>query len=202
MFNASKTNPSLWDNPSYQYDMTDITRQVMSNSFIDIYTSLISAYISPSPSNATLASIGKNLTTLLNTLDSVLLTNPAFSLSTWLSAARSQASNPNSKIADFYEYEARNQITLWGPNGEISDYASKSWGGLVKGYYLPRWEIFLAYLGETTTEGYNVTELDRRLRGFEMGWQNETVAEMAALGDVVSLQDVLVGLEGNLPGVF
>jgi alpha-N-acetylglucosaminidase len=132
----------------------------------------------------------------------VLLTNPAFSLSTWLSAARSQASNPNSKIADFYEYDARNQITLWGPNGEISDYASKSWGGLVKGYYLPRWEIFLAYLGETTIEGYNATELDRRLRGFEMGWQSETVAEMAVLGDVVSLQDMLVGLEGNLPGVF
>lgn len=202
MFNASKTNPSLWDNPSYQYDMTDITRQVMSNSFINLYASLISAYTSPSPSNVTLASIGKNLTTLLNTLDSVLLTNPAFSLSTWLSAARSQASNPNSKIADFYEYDARNQITLWGPNGEISDYASKSWGGLVKGYYLPRWEIFLAYLGETTIEGYNATELDRRLRGFEMGWQSETVAEMAVLGDVVSLQDMLVGLEGNLPGVF
>ena len=30
------------------------------------------------------------------------------------------------------EFNARNQVTLWGPNGEINDYAAKSWGGLVK----------------------------------------------------------------------
>lgn len=28
-----------------------------------------------------------------------------------------------------YEYNARNQITLWGPNGEIIDYANKQWSG-------------------------------------------------------------------------
>ena len=30
-----------------------------------------------------------------------------------------------------YEYNARNQITLWGPNGEIDDYAAKNWAGLI-----------------------------------------------------------------------
>jgi Alpha-N-acetylglucosaminidase (NAGLU). len=28
-----------------------------------------------------------------------------------------------------YEYNARNQITLWGPRGEIVDYANKQWAG-------------------------------------------------------------------------
>ena len=28
-----------------------------------------------------------------------------------------------------FEYNARNQITLWGPNGEIKDYANKQWSG-------------------------------------------------------------------------
>lgn len=28
-----------------------------------------------------------------------------------------------------FEYNARNQITLWGPNGEIVDYANKQWSG-------------------------------------------------------------------------
>ena len=32
---------------------------------------------------------------------------------------------------DLYEYNARNQITLWGPNGEIDDYAAKNWAGLI-----------------------------------------------------------------------
>jgi len=199
MFAASKENPSLWDNPAYQYDMTDVTRQVLVNSFIPLYTSLISAYTSPTPSNITIASIGQNLTKVLNTLDSVLLTNPAFSLSTWLNAARAQSSNSSSPTADFYEYNARNQITLWGPDGEITDYASKSWGGLVKGYYLPRWEIFLQYLEEVSVGAYNTTELKGRLRVFEQGWQKETVVtEMSILGNTVSLQDVLEGLEGSL----
>ena len=34
-------------------------------------------------------------------------------------------------VAAYYEYSARNQLTLWGPTGQISDYASKSWAGLV-----------------------------------------------------------------------
>lgn len=28
-----------------------------------------------------------------------------------------------------YEYNARNQITLWGPDGQIKDYANKQWAG-------------------------------------------------------------------------
>jgi hypothetical protein len=31
----------------------------------------------------------------------------------------------------WYEYNARNQITLWGPRGEIVDYANKQWAGMV-----------------------------------------------------------------------
>ena len=30
------------------------------------------------------------------------------------------------------------QITLWGPNGEIMDYAAKQWSGLFSSYYTPR----------------------------------------------------------------
>ena len=30
------------------------------------------------------------------------------------------------------------QITLWGPSGNILDYAAKQWSGLIDAYYLPR----------------------------------------------------------------
>ena len=33
-----------------------------------------------------------------------------------------------------YEYNARNQITLWGPRGEIVDYANKQWAGMFISY--------------------------------------------------------------------
>merc|ERR1712107_502608 len=42
---------------------------------------------------------------------------------------------------DWLEFNARNLITLWGPNGEINDYAKKDWGGLVRGYYKRRWSL-------------------------------------------------------------
>lgn len=196
MYSATTSNPSLWDNPAFQYDMVDVTRQVFSNNFNVVYSSLISAYKSPSGSttftNSTTATLSQNLTTLLNTLDSVLLTNPSFSLSTWINAARSQTDNTT--LQSFYEYNARNQITLWGPNGEINDYASKSWGGLVGGYYVPRWEIFGQYLTEVPFRNYNATALSHRLLDFEKGWQNGTSVQTkvgvqrdlkSILGDII-----------------
>ena len=36
---------------------------------------------------------------------------------------------------DLYEYNARNQVTLWGPTGNILDYGCKHWSALTKHYY-------------------------------------------------------------------
>jgi len=33
------------------------------------------------------------------------------------------------------------QITMWGPEGNINDYASKQWNGLIGSYYLVRWQV-------------------------------------------------------------
>ena len=44
-------------------------------------------------------------------------------------------------------------MTLWGPNGEILDYASKQWSGLFKSYFLPRWELFFEVLEECLRSG-------------------------------------------------
>jgi alpha-N-acetylglucosaminidase len=202
MFEAATTNGDLWNNPAYQYDMVDITRQVFANNFNDIYSSLITAYTDPSPTNATLSAIGKNMTSLLTTLDSVLSTNPAFSLSTWLSAAR--AASTNTTLQNFYEYDARNQITLWGPTGEINDYASKSWGGLVSGYYIPRWQMFVEYLIETGGVGsYNVTELNARLLQFGAGWDVQTSGNVTKTQGVEggSLQSLISQVVGGFGGL-
>lgn len=195
MFNASKSNEDLWNNPGYQYDMVDVTRQYFSDTFDDAYRSLITEYTSSNASNTTLSTLGKNLTSLLTTLDSVLLTNPAFSLSTWLSAAR--AATSNATLQNFYEYDARNQITLWGPDGEISDYASKSWGGLLSGYYVPRWQIFVNYLLEVPIKSYNYTELSGRLLRFELGWQTQGLngtVQQPLQGQAENLQNILEAL--------
>ena len=47
---------------------------------------------------------------------------------------------------DLLEFNARNQVTLWGPTGQISDYAAKAWNGLVGDYYYSRWQLFVSSL--------------------------------------------------------
>lgn len=192
IFHAAQANPELWKNPAYQFDMVDVTRQIFSNNFLTAYETLISAYNSTPHSKASIAAAGQNLTKILTTLDSVLSTNEAFSLSTWLNAARSLTANKT--LADFYEYNARNQVTLWGPDGQISDYASKSWGGLISGYYLPRWEIFISYIQETEIGCYNVTALNERLFEFELPWQTETSVHGGLQKQTGSLKSILSDL--------
>ena len=88
---------------------------------------------------------------MLKDLDAILATNKNFLLGTWLEEAKSIASRSKYRLAEsaLYEYNARNQITLWGPNGEILDYATKQWSGIVSDYYYPRWEMFYHRLAES-----------------------------------------------------
>ncbi len=56
--------------------------------------------------------------------------------------ARSWGTTDEEKVQ--LEYNARNQITLWGPTGQINDYASKEWSGLVSSYHKARWQLFVS----------------------------------------------------------
>lgn len=198
---AIDREPSLWSNPSFQYDMVDITRQVLANAFLPMYTDLVFTYQSGNASNATIHSKGDRLLSLLSSLDSVLLTNEHFLLSNWIASARSWA-HSSSDVANFYEYNARNQITLWGPTGQINDYASKSWGGLVSSYYLPRWRIFVDYLASTPAGKFNETELKAKLLEFSLGWQTEKWGQRSGevWGTVGELRDVLGRVYGEWRG--
>ena len=95
---------------------------------------------------------------MLGDLDAILATNKHFLLGVWLEDAKSIANRNKSVISgepSIYEFNARNQITLWGPNGEILDYAAKQWSGVVRDYYLPRWHLFYNKLMECVK--YNTT---------------------------------------------
>ena len=201
MYRATKEEPRLWTNPAYQHDIVDVTRQVMDNAFIPIYSDLVETYNNSRSTQGSFAQKGETLIQLLTDLDSILLTNRNFRLSTWLDSAQAWAHGNKTEEA-YLEYNARNQITLWGPNGEISDYASKQWGGLVSSYYVPRWRMFIEYLKSTPTASYNVTELHAKLRAFELHWQDETWSAPEPTGDMVDLKKVLERIVHNWPSVF
>lgn len=132
-----------------RHDLVDITREAFHLKSIAIYNDIISAYNHKDAK--ALATNGAKLIDLLTDLDSILITNEHFLLGKWLKAAKALGTTPNE--VKLYEYNARNQVTLWGPDGEINDYANKMWSGLVAAYYKPRWQLFVKDLQTAVSQG-------------------------------------------------
>ena len=170
LYAGGNQQPALWNNPAYQYDIVDWTRQVLANAFISLYQDLVAKY-NASASEADIRDSGAELTKVLGTLDEVLSSNEKFRLDTWIKAARASAGDTGN--ADFFEYNARNQITLWGPDGQIEDYASKQWSGLVGSYYQQRWQMFVDYLIETPLNKYDNKAFHSKLLEWEIEWGNQ-----------------------------
>lgn len=110
--------------------------------------------------------IAYKMINLLQDLDELLQTGKKFLLGKWIADAKSWGTTEGVCLRLYilpkiivvqvsylllqilqeklqYEWNARNQITLWGPRGEIRDYAAKQWAGVVADYYKPRWEVFI-----------------------------------------------------------
>ncbi|KAH9901084.1 alpha-N-acetylglucosaminidase [Cubamyces lactineus] len=175
LLQAKAEHPSLALVPEFAYDVVDVARQVLSNRFVDFYVVLVDAYTSPNSTASVVSAAAEPLLALLADLDALLYTNEHFLLSAWIADARRWARGAHAYGA-FLEYNARNQITLWGPDGEINDYASKAWAGLVGTYYKARWAAFAEYLEQTkqTGEAYNATVFAGTLLEIGKKWDNGT----------------------------
>ena len=84
---------------------------------------------------------------LLADVDDFKGTNLNFRLGKWTQEARDAAAEvegATTATADWYEFNnARTLITTWSsPNTNLNDYSYRSWQGLIKDFYLPRWKAF------------------------------------------------------------
>jgi alpha-N-acetylglucosaminidase len=79
---------------------------------------------------------------LMDDVDALMAAHPLHRLDRWVGKARAWGDTPAER--GYYEHNAKLLVTLWG--GHFSEYASKVWAGLVRGYYRPRWETFFADL--------------------------------------------------------
>jgi alpha-N-acetylglucosaminidase len=154
---------------TYQIDKIDMVRQVLSNTGEDVYKNMIAAFEKKDIDLFTKES--STFLSLMKMQDSLLSGNKHFQLHTWLKQATDFGKTAYEKKLALKN--AKTQITYWGPNNpetELHEYANKEWSGLVKYYYLPRWEMF-------------VSECKEKLRGgspaipgyfkFEQDWSNK-----------------------------
>ena len=88
---------------------------------------------------------------LIADMDTFKGTNLNFRLGKWTQEARDAAaevSGAATATPNWYEFNnARTLITTWGDQaqnggGGLKDYSYRSWQGLLKDYYLPRWQYF------------------------------------------------------------
>ena len=75
--------------------------------------------------------------------------------------------------ADYFESNARNLLTTWGDRGNLlTDYADRTWAGLVSTYYKGRWELFFAAVNKAMEEGseFDQKAFDESSKDFEYSW--------------------------------
>jgi len=187
LLNASSTFSSV---PTYLYDVVDVTRQMLSDLFLVYQQNFTAAY--NNNDFALAKSLGATMLDIITDMESILATNDKLLFGRWILAARNYAHIPSE--GDWLEFNARNQVTLWGPKGEITDYASKLWSGLIKGYYLPRWTQFVTavLIAMATGKGFDQGQFDADILIWEQDWQSLTDAyPLVPTGDTIQIANQL-----------
>lgn len=141
-------------NNNFEYDLVDIVRQAVAEKGRLMYRVLVDAYKAGDRELFKLSS--DRFLRLILMQDRLLATRPEFKVGRWLESARNLGSTEEEK--DWYEWNARVQITTWGnrvaaDDGSLHDYAHREWNGLLRDFYYLRWK----------------TWLDEQLKSFEDG---------------------------------
>jgi alpha-N-acetylglucosaminidase len=159
----------LSGNDAYQVDAVNLVRQLLSNRGLVLYGQMVWAYESKDKPKFQRAA--DTFLKLMRDQDTLLATRREFLLGNWLAGAKAMAHGDEEQT--LFVQNARTQITYWGPDDpatDLHDYASKEWSGLLQGFYLPRWEMFIREM-EARLDGENAKEIN--YFAFEKNWTRQ-----------------------------
>lgn len=191
----------LGDSDAYRFDLMDTGRQVLSNLGQQLVREAARAFAERN-AEAFKKRSGRYLE-LLADVDRLLATRNEYSFDRWIRSAR--AWGQTGKLRSYYEWNASMLVTLWGPveDPRIFDYAWREWAGLIRLYYLPRWQMFYSHLASLLARGETYSDPEELVYGrhalrsndfyasladWEQGWirQTHTVLEQP-VGDTVAI---------------
>lgn len=135
---------------NYRYDLVEFGSAVMADYAYDLLLGIRAAKDAAGEDFATDATYMARrdaFLALIADVDAFKGTNLNFRLGKWTQEARDAAAEvegATTATADWYEFNnARTLITTWSsPNTNLNDYSYRSWQGLLKDFYLPRWQHF------------------------------------------------------------
>lgn len=154
---------------TYVFDVVNTGRQVISNYFLQVRDHFTNAY--ERKDSKELLERGMEMTEILSDLDLLLSCHKTFSFGRWIRAAEAFGTTETEK--KYYKKNARTLLTTWGEKGQsLNDYANRSWSGLTRSYYAPRWQVFVqdVYQAVKTNKEFDEHAFREKMYELEADW--------------------------------
>ena len=147
-------------------DLVILETQILGNRFESLRNDFVAAFRAGQAEETN--AIGEQMKQFLLQIDSLAGTRPEFRAEDWLEAASAWGKTPEEK--QYYRDNAWHLLTIWGETPNLNDYANRVWSGLVRAYYLPRWELFFQTHLDALENGtpYDVQAFDHDCRELEL----------------------------------
>eukprot|EP01083_Nonionella_stella_P003952 11370_1 len=181
---AQESRDKVLQSKTFANDIAEITRQLLSDMFQQMF---LLWRVNES------RRLEEVMLGIIDDIDATLSDFKYFRLDEWIQNARMFGDSKEEK--DYFEWNARNLITRWGPNAEINDYASRQWNGLMSNYYKIRWMRFFNRKDHVN---------------FEKQWQKQTIASLQNTnqnnyqtnGDFDSFYDKIFDIHRKYKGII
>ncbi|MCK4997906.1 MAG: alpha-N-acetylglucosaminidase, partial [Anaerohalosphaera sp.] len=193
--NLQKASGKLKNVDTYEFDLVNVARQVLSNHATILHQKVIEAYNAKDYKSFIKAS--DNFLQLMLDLDELLATRKEFLLGRCLEDAKRWGTTPQEKAV--LEWNARRVLTLWGTT-HINDYARKEWSGMISGYYHARWKWCLDEVAKSlkASKPYDGAKFQGELRKWMVQWSDaKETYPSTPIGDSITVAKKLWNKYGD-----
>lgn len=193
--------------PTYQFDVVNLTREMMCNTFEMLVQRYQKAYNEKNV--ADMMVFEDKILTLLHDMDDLVSTNHNFLTGKWIADARAQGTTPEE--ADYFESNARCLLTTWGDRAmTLNDYACRTWSGLLDTFYAERWEMMLAAAKESVLykgefDGPSFSKYYEAVATYEKMWWTDRIGTFNATpneGAVEAARAMTAKYRGMAQGIY
>ncbi len=163
--------PACRKSDGFNYDLVDVTRQVLANYAGPLQQKWVRAYQQKNAGD--FKKYSTQYLQLIADLDELLATRKDFMLGPWIADARKWGTNDAEKA--LYERNARDLITLWGDeNSPLHEYANRQWSGLLNDFYAVRWQKFFTVVNQSLQKKQepDLTTFEKNIKSWEWNWVN------------------------------
>ncbi len=163
--------PQYRDAPLFRHDLVDVGAHYALERIDGLLQQAVRAYQGGALAEGD--ALTARVTRLATAVDQLLAAQPD-SLAQWQGQA--SAYGEDAATSAYYVRNARAQVTIWGGEGNLSDYASKAWAGMVAGYYLPRWQQLLGAMRASAAQGqpFDEAAFKASVKQWELAWVART----------------------------